>query len=226
MFWFALAAAAIGFAGYVFLVPYQRVMSALTQRGSELAEARTAGEAASAERDKLKAEVGRLEAGARDKEAADAKKRGGADALGTLLKAPLEELGATVSVDGGRVAVSFPAEKIIDSNGIDVSPAGQTALKVLAGVMKKNGGAARVKAVFGSGAPPKELRTLFKTEGELSAVRAARVMSALHDAGIAPDHLSTYGEAEKPAPRPPARAKKAPPPAPPPDRLDIQVDPE
>ncbi|HVR62279.1 MAG TPA: hypothetical protein VMU50_10295 [Polyangia bacterium] len=227
MFWFAVAAAAIGFAGYVFLVPYQRVMSALRERGSELAEARTTSEAATAERDKLKAEVTRLEAGARDKEAADAKKRGGADALGTLLKSSLEELGATVSVDAGRVAVSFPADKIVDSNGIDVSPAGQTALKVLAGALKKNGGAARVKAVFGNGPPPKDLRALFKTEGELSAVRAARVMSALYDAGVAPDHLSTTGEAEKPLPRPPARGKKAaPPPAPPPDRLDIQVDPE
>ena len=226
MFWFAVVSAALGFAGYVFLVPYQRVMSSLGQKNSELAEAHAASEAATAERDKLKSEVTRLEALAKDKETADAKKRGGADALGSLLKTSLEELGAAVSVDGGRVALSFPAEKIIDTNGIDVSEAGQTTLKVLAGVLKKSGGSARVKAQFGSAAPPKELRTLFKTSGEMSAVRAARVMSILHDAGIAPDHLSTFGEAEKPPPRPPARGKKAPPPAPVPDRVDIQVDPE
>jgi outer membrane protein OmpA-like peptidoglycan-associated protein len=221
-----VVAAAVGFAGYVFLVPYQRVMSALGQKGSELAEARAATEAATAERDKLKAEVTRLEATAKDKDAADAKKRGGADALGSQLKSSLEELGAAVSVDAGRVALSFPADKIIDSNGIDVSASGQTTLKVLAGVLKKSGGSAHVKAQLNGVAPPKDLRTLFRTAGEMSAVRAARVMSVLHDSGVAPDHLSTFGEAEKAPPRPPARGKKAPPPAPAPDRVDIQVDPE
>jgi flagellar motor protein MotB len=225
LFWFAIAAGALGFAGYVFLVPYQKTMNALGQRTTELAEARATSEAAVAERNRLKTEVSRLEAGSKDKEAADAKRRGAADALGTLLKTSVEELGAAVSVDGGHVAVSFPAEKIIDSNGIDVSEAGQTALKILAGALKKSGGNARIKALFSAALPPKDLRALFKTAGEMSAVRAARVMSVLHDAGIAPDHLSTFGEAEKPV-HPVAKTKKSAPPPVAPEHVDIQIDPE
>jgi hypothetical protein len=83
-----------------------------------------------------------------------------------------------------------------------------------------------VKALFSNTPPPKDLRSLFKTAGEMSAVRAARVMSVLHDAGIAPEHLATFGEADKPIARPPARGKKAPPPQPAPDRVDIEIDPD
>jgi hypothetical protein len=55
----------------------------------------------------------------------------------------------------------------------------------------------------------------------MRAVRAARVMSALEDAGLPPAQVGIIGGAEKPAPR--ARGKK---PAPPVDRLDIQVEPQ
>ena len=36
MLWFAVAAAGVGFAGYVFLVPYQKMQSALGTRTGEL----------------------------------------------------------------------------------------------------------------------------------------------------------------------------------------------
>ena len=226
LFWFAVAAAAVGFAGYVFLVPYQKIMSSLNARTTELGEARAAAESATTDRERLKGEVTRLESTAKDREAADAKKRGGADAIGTLLKTSLEELGAAVAVNGGRVLVSFPADKLIDANGIDVSEGGQTALKILAGALKKNGASARVKVQFSAALPPKDLRSLFRTSGEMSAVRAARVMSALNDAGVSPERLTTYGEADKPA-APATRAKKgAAPPPPPPEHVDIEVDPE
>ena len=226
LFWFAVAAAAVGFAGYVFLVPYQKIMNSLNARTAELGELRAATDSAVTERERLKGEVTRLESTAKDREAADAKKRGGADAIGTLLKTSLEELGAAVAVNGGRVLVSFPAAKLIDANGIDVSEGGQTALKILAGALKKNGGSARIKAQFSAALPPKDLRSLFRTAGEMSAVRAARVMSALNDAGVAPERLSTYGEADKVA-HAPVRAKKgAAAPPPPPEHVDVEVDPE
>lgn len=223
MLWFAVAAAGVGFAAYVFAVPYQRAMSAFRSRTAELGEVRAASQSAVGERDRLQA---RLEAGARDKEAADAKKRVGAASMGALLSGSLQERGVAVSVDGGRVVASFPADKIIDRDGIDVSHAGQTALKILAGAVKKDGGSVRVKALFSSAVPRRSLRALFRTAGEVSAVRAARVISVLNEAGIAPDRLMTFGEADKSPPHPAARGKKAPPLASAPDRVDIEIEPE
>ena len=59
----------------------------------------------------------------------------------------------------------------------------------------------------------------------MRAVRAARVMSALEDAGLPPAQLMIIGEADKAAARGHAKGKKAAA-APPGDQLDLQVEPE
>jgi hypothetical protein len=230
MLWFAVAAAGVGFAGYVFLVPYQKMQSALGTRTAELAaEHATVGET-TAERDKLKAAVARFTDAEKDKAAADAKRKSGIDALIAALRPSLEPLGATVAVQGGDGAgeagnalaplvVSFAAEKIIDTNGIDVSEGGVAALKILAGSLKSAGAKARILARASSASPPKELKSLFHSAGELHAVRAARLLSALEDAGLPPGAVSIGGEADRPSR---ARGKKSPAS----DRVDIQVEPQ
>ena len=221
MFWFAVAAAGVGFAGYVFLVPYQRMQSALGTRTAELGDARATVNETTAERDKLKAALAKFTDAEKEKAAGESKKKAAIDTLITQLRPSLESLGATVAVEEGTLLVSFPADKVIDGNGIDVSEAGMAALKVFAGALKGANGKARILSRASSAAPPKELKGLFHSAGEQHAVRAARVLSALVDAGLAPTALSIAGEAEKPAPR--ARGKK---PVPVPERLDIQVEPQ
>jgi hypothetical protein len=230
MFWFAVAAAGVGFAGYVFLVPYQKMQNALGTRNAELGIARSATAEAEAERDKLKAQLSRFTEAEKEKSSAESKRKADVDALITQLRPALEELGASVAVEepaggaqGGMLTVGFPAAKLIDTNGIDVSEGGLAALKIFAGSVKKVGAKARIVARASSAPPPKELKALFRSAGELHAVRAARVMTALEDAGLAPATVSIVGEVDKPAPR--AHGKKA---APPPvaDRLDIQVEPQ
>jgi flagellar motor protein MotB len=225
LFWFMVAIAAVGFAGYVFLVPYQKMMSALSARTTELSEERATSKQLTAERDQIKGEVEKLQAAAAVKAAADTKRTAAADELGTQLKSNMEAVGATVVSATGRVAVSLPADKIIDTNGIDVSEQGHAILKIFAGTLKNTPGSVRVKTRF-SAVPPatKELRELFKTSGELSAVRSARVMSSLNAAGVAADRLIISGEAERPRPVP--RGKKVVAPPPPPERVDIEVEPE
>jgi hypothetical protein len=224
MFWFAVAAAGVGFAGYVFLVPYERMRIALGNRNAELgAERSTAAETAT-ERDKLKAELAKFTDAEKEKATTASKKKADVDVLITQLRPALEELGASVAVEGGTdvLNVSFPAAKLIDTNGIDVSESGLAALKIFAGSVKKVNAKARILARASAAPPPKELKALFHSAGELHAVRAARVMTALEDAGMTPATVSIAGDVEKPAPH--ARGKKpAPPPA---DRLDIQVEPQ
>jgi hypothetical protein len=223
MFWFAVAAAGVGFAGYVFLVPYQKMMSELASRNAQLGAERTSAAEASAERDKLKAALTKYADADKEKATAESKRKADVDVLITQLRPALEELGAQVAVEGGTdvLGVTFPAAKIIDTNGIDVSEAGIAALKIFAGAVKKVNAKARIVATASAAPPPKELKALFHSAGELHAVRAARVMSALQDAGMSPGTVSIAGAVEKPAPK--AKGKK-PPPAPP-DRLDIQVEP-
>ncbi len=221
MFWFAVAAAGVGFAGYVFLVPYQRMQSALGTRTAELSDSRATVTETTAERDKLKAALAKYADADKEKTAADTKRKEAVDALITQLRPGLEGLGATVAVQEGTLVVSFPADKVIDGNGIDVSEGGVAALKVFAGSLKGVSAKAYILSRASSAAPPKELKSLFHSAGEQHAVRAARVLSALVDAGMAPTSLSIVGEAEKAAPR--ARGKK---PVPVPERLDIQVEPQ
>jgi hypothetical protein len=240
MLWFAVAVAGVGFAGYVFLVPYQKMQSALSVRTQQLTTERANATEAAAERDKVKASLAKFTDAEKDKAVAEAKRKADVDGLIAALRPSLEPLGATVAVQetkpeskeaaseagkGGGPAsvlvVSFPADKIIDSNGIDVSESGVAALKILAENLKKASARARILARASSAPPPKDLKSLFHSAGELHAVRAARILSALVDAGLPPTALAIAGEAEKPAPR--ARGKKAPPPVA--DRVDVQVEP-
>jgi hypothetical protein len=231
LFWFAVAAAGLGFAGYVYFVPYHQIASALDSRSRELSEERKAGEMLTAERDRLKAGVGgKLEAvepakggGGGDD---DGKRAADLETIATQLKTPLEELGAVVATEANRVTVSL-ADRAVDKNGIDVSSEGNAVLRILAGTVKKTGSRIRIKARFGSAPAPKQLRSLFGTVGEVSAVRAARVMSVLQGAGVAPERLSIVGEAEKDKdkPKPTAGGKGKRSSGSGADRLDIEVEP-
>jgi hypothetical protein len=218
---FMVAFAGLGFAGYVYVIPYQKMQRAAGSRQAEISGAQNAAESATAERDKLKADLEKYTSADKEKGAAESKRKTASDALALALKTGLEELGATVTADGAKLAVGFPVAKVIDANGMDVSDAGQAAMKILAGAAKKEDAKVRVIARTSSAPPPKELRGLFHTAGEMRAVRAARVMSALEDAGLPPAQVSIIGESDKGGSR--GRGKKAAAPA---DHLELQVDPE
>ena len=108
------------------------------------------------------------------------------------------------------LSVSFPAAKMIDANGIDVSDGGMAAVKILAEAAKKESAKVRIRARSSSAPPPKELRSLFRTAGEMNAVRAARVMSSLQGAGVPPARITIVGDvADKSAPRAGHAARRA-----------------
>lgn len=216
LFWLAVAVAGLGFAGYLYLMPYRQLNGTLESRSRELHQERAEGQKLATERDQLKSAVDKVEA--TDKERADkaAKVQKDLEAMAVQLKPSLQALGASVKTDDhGHLLVSLAPDKAVDKNGIDVSSEGTAVLKILAGAIKRTGGVARIKARFGSGPAPKQLRSLFGTTGEVAAVRAARVMSVLESAGLPPERLSIVGEAEaakdadKPLPRNLSRRRRA-----------------
>jgi hypothetical protein len=223
LFYFALAAAGLGFAGYVYLVPYSKMERAVGSGASAVVEQQRAAAAAAAERDKLKADLAKFTSAAADKSAADAKQKGVITALSAQLKPGLEALGATVAGEDTVLSVSFPAAKMIDNNGIDVSDAGMAAVKIIAEAAKKEGAKVRIRAKSSSAPPPKELRSLFRTAGEMNAVRAARMMSSLQGAGVQPSRVTIVGDADKSAPRAGKGKKGAA--APSSDRVELELEP-
>ncbi len=221
LFWFAVAFCGLGFAGYVYLIPYQKMVHAVGVRQAELASQRAAADEAAAERDKLKTRLDGYVSADKDKSAAESKKKATLESIGSGLKGGLEELGATVADDGSTLKITFPAAKVIDKNEIDVSEAGSAVLKLVAGAVKKESARVRIFARTSSAATPKQLRSLFKTAGEMRTVRAARVMSALEEAGLPPGDITIVGEADKPSRahgRKGAQAAGA-------DRLELEVEP-
>lgn len=221
LFWFAIAFCGLGFAGYVYLIPYQKMVHAVGVRQAELASQRAAADEAAAERDKLKNRLDLYVSADKDKSAAESKKKATLDALSTGLKGGLEELGGTVAANDATLKISFPAAKVIDKNEIDVSEAGSTVLKLVASAVKKESARVKIYARTSAATPPKQLRSLFKTTGEMRTVRAARVMSALEEAGLPPADITIVGEADKPTR---AHGHKGAPPAGA-DRLELEVEP-
>ena len=224
LFYFLLMAAGLGFGAYVYVVPYSKMERAVGGNQSAIADERRAAEAAIAEREKLKADVEKYKAAAAEKKSSDDKHRGTIDTMATSLKPGLEALGATLAPADGALGISFPSSKLIDANGIDVSDGGMAAIKIIGEAAKRESAKIRIRARSSAAAPPKELRSLFRTAGEMNAVRAARVMSSLEHAGVAPARITIIGDVEKGGAARAPRGKKGG--ASPSDRVELEIEPE
>ena len=213
-----LAAAGLGFAGFVYAVPYQKVMRSLHARTNELGKERAGIEDLVAERDALKAEVTRREAADQDKASVTSSKQQAVAVFAAEMKAALGAFGATTTVVDGRAGVSFAVASLFEEpTSTVISPQGDAALKVLGGAVKKAGFRVRAKAKLIPAPPPKAL-SQFQNIGEFAMLRSVRATLALANAGVAPDKVATVGES------PTAGARKAKPGIP--DRLDIEIEPE
>jgi hypothetical protein len=224
LFYFLLAAAGVGFAGYVYVVPYSKMERAVGSNVSAIADERRAAEVAIAERNKLKEDLAKFTAAAADKSTTESKHKTTIDTLATQLKPGLEPLGATIAAEGTTVGVSFPAARLIDANGIDVSDAGLPAIKILAETIKKEATKIRIHARASAAPPTKELRSLCRNAGEMNAIRAARVMSELQHAGVSPGRITIVGDVAEKGQARAARGKKAG--AAPADRVELEIEPE
>ena len=211
-----VAALGIGFAGYVYVSPYQKATRALQERTAELSKQRGSSDDVSSERDRLKAEMEKRQAAEQDKAAGESKRHETLASLGAELKTALGGAGAAVAADDTRVAISFAVPSLFEQpTSVAISPQGETALRVVGAAVKKVGGRARVKAMLVPTPPPRVLGQ-FKNIGEFEMLRAARVMLVLAANGVPADHLMVAGEL------PGARKTKTGIP----DRLDVEIEAE
>src|SRR3954453_66590 len=91
LFWFMVGMAGAGFAGYVYLIPYQKALHAIGNRQFELSAERGATESAESEKEKLRSDLARLTAAEKERTTTEAKHKATLDALAGQLKPALEE---------------------------------------------------------------------------------------------------------------------------------------
>ena len=210
-----LAAAGLGFAGYVYVVPYKKLTKTLHARNVELGEERSATQDLTADRDKLKAELDKHESAQQDKAGAETKRKQSLEMLGASLKTALLAIGATVSVADGKAVIGFATASLFDQpTSTVISQPGEATLRVLATALKQGGFKAHVKAKLIPTPPPRELAQ-FRNVGEFTVLRAARVALALANDGVTADHIAIAGES------PSAAGRKAKSPVP--DRLEVEI---
>jgi hypothetical protein len=216
--WFGalLAALGVGFAGYVYVLPYQKLTQVVKAQTDEMKEQLVGREQDAAERDKLKAELAQHESVVHDKAEANAKVREVAEALTIELKTALEAVGGVVTLHApARVTASFPTSAIFESPfATGVAGQGETALKILAAAAKKTDFKVRVKARLIALPPPREL-SQFKNIGEFAMLRAVRVALAIANAGVKAENVAATG-AEPPD------ARKGTPAVP--DHLEVEIE--
>lgn len=213
-----LAAAGVGFAGYVYLVPYQKLTKTLAIRTAELTEERSGAQDLAGERERLKAQVAERERAERDRVASLTKGQQAVEGFASEMKTPLAAFNATITPSGGRALVVFATGSIFEQpTSTVISAQGEAALKILAGGLKKASFRARVKAKLIPTPPPRDLAQ-FKNVGEFAMLRAVRVALALAAGGVAPDRIAAAGEAPGGGAH---KSKSAVP-----DRLEIEIEPE
>lgn len=214
-----LAAAGVGFAGYVYVVPYMKLSRVLQERTAELGEERSTGEELSAERDRLKKELAERQSSDRDQAAAVSRKQQAVETFSNDMKTALAAFGGSISTEGRRAKISFPVASLFEQQSSTViSAQGDAALKVVGASLKRAGFRVRILARLIGAAPPRELGQ-WKSIGEFAMTRALRVALAmsLPPGGIAADRIAVAGET------PPLVHKGK---VPVPDHLEIEIEPE
>jgi len=215
----AIGAAGLGFAAFVFLVPYKGLRGEVRRLGGDLAAQRAATKELIGERDRLRAESSRPGDQARAIRAAAFRAR--ADAITTDLTKSLAPAGADVAAGGDRILVRLSEKAIFEAKGADISESGEGTLLALGQVLKGQSDIRVRLTAHLDGAPvPADLRDLFPTGWELSAARATNVVRFLADeAGVSPKLLIAAGGGEHHAPAGGSKAMG-------PRRLDLEIEPE
>jgi len=191
----AAGAAGVGFAAYLFFVPYQRATRELERRSADLAAQRARVQELSRERDDLNADASQLNL-TPDRRLRMAKFQSVQGALSDKLKAELAPFAAEVRSSGDRILVRFGEGAVFEGRTADISENGEKALEALGAAVKgATGVRVLVSAYLDASPPPKELRDLFPSNWELSAGRATNAVRYMVEEAHVPSALVMAGGA-------------------------------
>jgi hypothetical protein len=189
-----LAAAGLGFAGYLYAVPYRRLTQVAAAQAVELLAERADRARAVAEGEKLKTDLGKHLSAAGEKAEAVSRHRQESLDLAAELKTALGAVGAVISLsEQGAIEVTFPVSSIFDMPvGTGVSGQGETALKILGAAVQKTHSKIAIKARLIPTAPPRAIAQ-FKNIGEFAMLRAVRAALSVANTGVRPESIAAAG---------------------------------
>ncbi len=179
----ALAAAGVGFAGYVYGVPYQRLLTELKRRASELRAAGTAAEAGRKEVERLKQDLAEVRGARNMSLGAEGRIRSDLKLIKTQVEQRLPA-GVAVVLEPRRMLIRFHEDAVFEARGPRLAKTGHEALTTLAEILADKASRLLIAAPMGGASPPRWVRAQFPSDADLSAARAVAALTALANAGV------------------------------------------
>jgi flagellar motor protein MotB len=201
-----LGAAGIGFAGYVYFVPYRHMLIDLKRRSGELRALRTTAEASQKELDRVKVDFAEVQGARNQRLTAEGRVRTDLKLMKTELEQRLGGAGVTVTLEPHKLVAALPEDAVFDARGPVLTRQGQDAIRAVAEVIGDKAARLLVAAPMGGVPLARWVRAQFPTPGDLSAARVGNVLKALaRDGAQAQNILAVVGtvapaaDADKPA---------------------------
>lgn len=178
----ALAAMAIGFAGFTYAVPYARAVRELKRKSGELLAERAD---AAAKRSELTAIKRDLAAQSGGDVSAEGTWRTDLKVTAATVQQRLAGVGAKVGIEGRTLRVTFPEDALFDGRGPWFSKQGQSAIDSISQVLAQQAGRILVAAPMGGAKPPRWVADKYPNPGDLAAERVRTTIRALAKANPA-----------------------------------------
>ncbi len=195
----ASAAAGVGFAGYVYFAPYQRVLTQLKRQGADLTAARTALEAKTKEVERLKEDLTEVRGARNQRLSVEGRTRVELKLIKGQIEEKLAPAGVKVTMEARRMVIRFPEDAVFQGRGALLGEPGLKAVQLVAQAVGDKAGRVLVAAPMGGTAVARWVRGDFPTAADLSAARSGNVLRELVKAGLrAPSTIAVIGSTTGP----------------------------
>ncbi len=184
----ALAAGGVGFAIYVYTVPYRQILTELKRRSGEVRQVKTADSGHRKEIDRLRQDLFDAK-GSSQGMGEEGRHRSAMKFLKAQLQDRLKNSGAVVQAEGKVLRLRFGEDAMFDARGAALSKAGQAALQAMSEVVAVTAARVLVSAPMAGAGVPKWARAEFASPGDLSMARVRNAVRHLTRVGMKPESV-------------------------------------
>lgn len=172
----AVGAAGIGFGGFLYAVPYSRVVRELKRREGEVLSDQAELSAQRRELEQIKHDLVQTRGPANS---AEVQWRSSFKVISANILEKLADAHVTVALDGRRMLVSFPEDSLFEGHGPSLTRPGQAAIETVAQLVGDRAGRMLVSAPMGAARVPRWAQEQYPTPAEFSAARVKSVVRVL-----------------------------------------------
>jgi flagellar motor protein MotB len=185
----ALAAGGVGFAIYVYTVPYRQLLTELKRRSGEVRQVKTADAGHKKEIDRLRQDLVDAKGQSSQSLGEEGRHRSAMKFLKAQLQDRLKDSGAVVQAEGKLLRLRFGEDAMFDARGAVLGKAGQAVLLAMSEVVAAAAVRVLVSAPMAGAGVPKWARAEFASPGDLSMARVRNVVRHLTRVGMKPESV-------------------------------------